>query len=208
VAFAAAGLVRDVRSDRGRNPPRRDAISFALPRGTTLAPTVDGILQAMGRGRPIAADTAVELPGGWFSPCRTAGAARTSPATTRAPPDGRRGLAPVAGPPPLRNIKHACFSSPRLRQRRTRRAQDLKRRHGSRPRHDALRVRRHRLAEMTSPRLGFGRRKGSREKTLPATGVTGDARLPGMTGRGGEPHGRPGPAATTVPPPAVPLCAA
>ncbi|MEU3794431.1 hypothetical protein [Streptomyces fructofermentans] len=37
-------------------------IAFALPPGTTLVPTVDGILQAMSQGRPIAADTAVELP--------------------------------------------------------------------------------------------------------------------------------------------------
>ncbi|MEU7386720.1 hypothetical protein [Streptomyces tanashiensis] len=37
-------------------------IAFALPQGTPLVPTVDGILQAMGRGRPIPADTAVELP--------------------------------------------------------------------------------------------------------------------------------------------------
>ncbi|MFB9515249.1 hypothetical protein [Streptomyces purpureus] len=42
---------------------------FRLPRGTTLVPTVDGILQAVGRGRPIppvsppgATDTALELP--------------------------------------------------------------------------------------------------------------------------------------------------
>ncbi|MFB7247287.1 hypothetical protein ACFCYX_33045 [Streptomyces populi] len=37
-------------------------ISFALPHGTTLVPTVDGMLQAMGRGRPSAAGTAVEPP--------------------------------------------------------------------------------------------------------------------------------------------------
>ncbi|MFK4687755.1 hypothetical protein [Streptomyces pristinaespiralis] len=44
-------------------------IAFALPRGTTLVPTVDGILQALSRGRPIrpasppgATDTALELP--------------------------------------------------------------------------------------------------------------------------------------------------
>ncbi len=44
-------------------------IAFALPRGTTLVPTVDSVLQALSRGRPIppasppdAMDTALELP--------------------------------------------------------------------------------------------------------------------------------------------------
>ncbi|WP_328665310.1 hypothetical protein OG905_00270 [Streptomyces sp. NBC_00322] len=44
-------------------------IAFNLPRGTTLVPTVDGVLQALSRGRPIpptspprATDTALELP--------------------------------------------------------------------------------------------------------------------------------------------------
>jgi hypothetical protein len=56
---AASGTLVPVWSGMLSGPSR---ISFALPRGTTLVPTVDGILQAMGRGRPIAADTAVELP--------------------------------------------------------------------------------------------------------------------------------------------------
>ncbi|MEU3618950.1 hypothetical protein ABZ725_42505 [Streptomyces sp. NPDC006872] len=56
---AASGTLVPVWNGMLSGPSR---ISFALPRGTTLVPTVDGILQAMGRGRPIAADTAVELP--------------------------------------------------------------------------------------------------------------------------------------------------
>ncbi|KDN79687.1 hypothetical protein DF19_30280 [Streptomyces olindensis] len=56
---AASGTLVPVWSGMLSGPSR---ISFALPRGTTLVPTVDGILRAMGRGRPIAPDTAVELP--------------------------------------------------------------------------------------------------------------------------------------------------
>ncbi|MFE0654398.1 hypothetical protein ACFVZH_38285 [Streptomyces sp. NPDC059534] len=56
---AASGTLVPVWNGMLSGPSR---IAFALPPGTTLVPTVDGILQAMGRGRPIAAETAVELP--------------------------------------------------------------------------------------------------------------------------------------------------
>lgn len=64
----------------------------------------------------------------------------------------------------------------------------------------------HAADDVTTARPLGGENDRGRKVSLPRASLAmPDCR---MTGHGCDPHGRPGPAATTVPPPAVPLCAA